>query len=186
MALLSKRLLIFISWTKRYTLQDADDSKNCFISNNVDKVKASSGIHNMVQFTSNTSAGGSRQGTNQLSNGQGDHKQKRIIKTTLLITSCYLICWCPVTFYQTAYNLNLLPLQIGILYALVAVAYMNVLLNPVIYAAHFDVIKKFSGIIVYLLTNRWRWRSRLLRTTQLWLRIYCMGDYPRQNYNHSQ
>jgi hypothetical protein len=63
--------------------------------------------------------------------------EKRITRTMIIIVSCFVIFWLPLeTFIVFFYFLSLRHL-IPLLYILSAVAFVNLVVNPIVYGAHF-------------------------------------------------
>jgi hypothetical protein len=79
--------------------------------------------------------------------------QKRGIITTLITTIAFCVCCLPITFFQTGVSLKLIRHQASVTFGLASLAYLNVLLNPIIYAAHFDVKKKTFDLLTGLFTH---------------------------------
>jgi len=71
---------------------------------------------------------------------QSTVRGRRIIRTMVIITSCFFVCWCPMQLLAT---INLFcPLsnigQSSRIFTCVAVC--NIILNPIIYSAHLKVV----------------------------------------------
>jgi hypothetical protein len=67
--------------------------------------------------------------------------EKKVIRTMLTVTACFIICWGPFDLFMVIYWY--LPVFIGSVGSLVLVvlAYVNVLLNAVIYSSHLGTIQ---------------------------------------------
>lgn len=79
--------------------------------------------------------------------------------TMLVVVMCYLVCWLPVTLATVIYTFRPQLTRIYEIYYLLAlVSYVNMLLNPLIYSAHLDIVGRV-------------WRAAGTR-----LRCCCHGD----------
>lgn len=65
--------------------------------------------------------------------------RRNVIRTLLLVTVSYFVCWFPIKFYFLAVAYDRLPINGDVIYALTLVSYVNILVNPVIYGTHFNV-----------------------------------------------
>jgi hypothetical protein len=78
--------------------------------------------------------------------------EKKIIRTMLMITVCFIICWFPVDFYQAIYwflpQMQVSPAGVQFMTLL---AYFNVLLNAMIYSSHINVCSRTRGALMKLL-----------------------------------
>ena len=69
--------------------------------------------------------------------------QMSVMKTFFLISVCFVICWSPNRLYFFLYNMSFIKTFVSeIRYATVFMAFLNVCLNPFIYAAKLDPVKK--------------------------------------------
>ena len=70
--------------------------------------------------------------------------QMNVIKTFLIISVCFVLCWFPNRLYFFLYNLRIVTIfSSEIRYVTVFLAFLNVCLNPFIYAAKLDPVKKY-------------------------------------------
>lgn len=67
---------------------------------------------------------------------------KKIIKTTLTVTACFFVCWCPVQLFSTLAQFQSFTNKSYITQYLTFLGYVNVVINPVIYSAHLDVVSR--------------------------------------------
>jgi 7 transmembrane receptor (rhodopsin family) len=69
--------------------------------------------------------------------------EKKVIRTMLTVTACFIVCWFPVDFFQTIYYyIPQLTASLSGILVMTVLAYMNVLLNAVIYSSHLGVISR--------------------------------------------
>ena len=70
-----------------------------------------------------------------------DRSQRNVIKTLILVSVSFFVCWCPNQIYylyilQTGLQFD------GIVYTVTLLfIFMNVILNPFIYASKYDDVK---------------------------------------------
>src|SRR6218665_3956619 len=76
--------------------------------------------------------------------------QMNIIKTFLISSVCYVFCWSPTRVSYFLYNVRVIKsLAPETRYVTVFIAYLNVCLNPFIYAAKLHPVKKYLRQILY-------------------------------------
>jgi hypothetical protein len=74
---------------------------------------------------------------------QISHAEKKIIRTMLTVTACFIICWFPLDFYLVInywHLKQLLDSRDSLI--VILLAYVNVLLNAIIYSSHLDVFTR--------------------------------------------
>jgi hypothetical protein len=94
-----------------------------------------------IELSMREATGGSR--TNEdISHRQISNAEKKVIVTMLTVTACYITCWFPLDLFLIF--VRLLPLTVVSIGdpVLTIIAYMNVLLNAVIYSFRFGVITR--------------------------------------------
>src|SRR5688572_8762194 len=70
--------------------------------------------------------------------------QMNVIKTFLIISVCFVLCWSPNRINYILYNLHIVKnLSSDGRNVTVFLAFLNVCLNPFIYAANLDPVKKY-------------------------------------------
>ena len=70
--------------------------------------------------------------------------QMNVIKTFLIISICYVLCWSPNRIFFFLHNLGIIDkISSAERYVTVLLAFLNVCLNPFIYAAKLDPVKKY-------------------------------------------
>ena len=70
--------------------------------------------------------------------------QMNVIKTFLIISICFVLCWFPNRVYFFLFNMSIVTnLSSNARYITVFLAFLNVCLNPFIYAAKLDPVKKY-------------------------------------------
>ena len=70
--------------------------------------------------------------------------QMNVIKTFLIISICFVLCWFPNRVYFFLFNMSIVTnLRSNARYITVTLAFLNVCLNPFIYAAKLDPVKKY-------------------------------------------
>ena len=70
--------------------------------------------------------------------------QMNIIKTFIIISVCFVLCWSPNRIYYFLYNLRIVSVSTStIRYVTVFLAFLYVCLNPFIYAAKLDPVKQY-------------------------------------------
>jgi pilus assembly protein TadC len=70
--------------------------------------------------------------------------QMNVIKTTIVISVLFVVCWLPFDVYTLL--LSILPdltFMSDTYYALMFLAFLNICMNPFIYAARYDVIRHY-------------------------------------------
>jgi hypothetical protein len=67
--------------------------------------------------------------------------QKNVVKTMIYVTTCFGICWTPMLFYIMSSPFNWFPRDMIIMNAFYVLGYINLVLNPFLYAAHYEVVK---------------------------------------------
>ena len=65
---------------------------------------------------------------------------KRVVKTMIVISLCFFLCWSPVQLLSVLLAFGYRTLFVETINYLSSVAYLNVILNPVIYSTHLDVV----------------------------------------------
>jgi hypothetical protein len=90
------------------------------------------------------SAGSANEQGNRIEGG-GDQNvlqtEKKAIRTMLMVTICFVVCWFPVDFYQdVCVFFPELEVPAAGMQSMTMIAYLNILLNAVIYSAHLNVI----------------------------------------------
>jgi hypothetical protein len=71
--------------------------------------------------------------------------QASVIKTMITVTLCFTLCWSPVMICNTLYLYHPTQAVARVLQPLGFVAYINMLLNPVIYSCHLSVVSRIRG-----------------------------------------
>jgi hypothetical protein len=107
-----------------------------------------------IAVKANTSASMTRKETSDVQEGDDQRfskTEKKIIRTTIMITVCFIICWFPVDFYQATYWLlpQMQASSAGIQF-MTLLAYFNVLLNALIYSSHINVLNRTRRAITKL------------------------------------
>ena len=90
-------------------------------------------------------AGHNVEGSSQMSASQAQSKRIKwnIIKTTIIVTVFFVLCWFPINVYWLAlmFLLRSRTLVIGF-YPVVFLVYLNICMNPFIYALKHDGVKQ--------------------------------------------
>lgn len=79
---------------------------------------------------------------------QMSNTEKNVIKTTIMVIVGYLVFWFPteilhMILYYTAIKID------TVVYSLTSViAFVSLLLNPVIYSTHFNVVRRIFAAVV--------------------------------------
>ena len=76
--------------------------------------------------------------------------QKNVIKTMIVVTSCFIVCWLPLQFTMVAQMCGLQAFGSFMLnYSLVVIAFVNLSANPFIYATglYQSVRVKFTALL---------------------------------------
>jgi hypothetical protein len=68
--------------------------------------------------------------------------QKNIIKTMIYVTVCFTVCRAPMQTNNALWQLRLVKLNFTLIYALLVLDFCSLILNPYLYAAHYDVVKE--------------------------------------------
>jgi hypothetical protein len=67
--------------------------------------------------------------------------EKKAIRTMLIVIACFIVCWFPVDFYQDVFLFfPQLKISSAGMQSMTLLAYLNILLNAVIYSAHLNVV----------------------------------------------
>src|SRR6218665_2709125 len=70
--------------------------------------------------------------------------QMNVVKTFLIISTCFALCWFPNRLYFLLFNMSIITnLSSNARYITLFLAFLNVCLNPFIYAAKLDPVKKY-------------------------------------------
>jgi len=105
--------------------------------------------------TSATTAAAAAHGTSSHSKPLSS-SQKNVIKTMIVVTSCFIVCWLPVQFTLVAQMCGLQAFSsLMLYYALVVIAFVNLCANPFIYATglHQSLRVKITALL-YRMTCR--------------------------------
>jgi hypothetical protein len=73
---------------------------------------------------------------------QVSQTQKNVVKTMIYVTACFGICWVPVQMYLMLRAFDAIAMNMRAYLVLVVVAYVNLSLNPFLYASHYEGVKK--------------------------------------------
>jgi hypothetical protein len=69
--------------------------------------------------------------------------EKKVIRTMLTVTACFIICWSPSDFFQVIpWFVPQLPVSFAGQQVMTVLAYLNILLNAVIYSSHLSVVRR--------------------------------------------
>lgn len=81
--------------------------------------------------------------------------QMSATKTTIIVTSIFVVCWAPMNLFNL-YSLVSSNVNYNgeVYYSLVLVGFMNVCFNPFIYAGKYDLVKQFARSLVFRCDNR--------------------------------
>jgi hypothetical protein len=67
--------------------------------------------------------------------------EKKAIRTMLIVTACFIVCWFPVDLYQDVFLFfPQLKISSAGMQSMTMLAYLNILLDAVIYSAHLNVV----------------------------------------------
>src|SRR6218665_715435 len=70
--------------------------------------------------------------------------QMNVVKTFLIISGCFVLCWLPNRVYFFLFNVSIITdFSSNARYITVFLAFLNVCFNPFIYAAKLDPVKNY-------------------------------------------
>jgi 7 transmembrane receptor (rhodopsin family) len=94
----------------------------------------------LIAVTNNSALGAAVEGTDAILTHPLNNRGKSIIRTMIMITTCFFVCWCPIQLLSTINLWQPTTSTMTISQYLTFVAYLNVVINPIIYSAHLDVV----------------------------------------------
>lgn len=78
--------------------------------------------------------------------------QMNIVKTMILVSSSFAVCWLPSQLYVFLQALEIIATYIStVYYVTMLIAFLNACLNPFLYASHYEVVRRQ---LLYLVTCR--------------------------------
>ena len=81
--------------------------------------------------------------------------RKNVIKTMIVVTACFIVCWLPVQFMLVAEKCGLPAFSPLTYYALVVIAFVNLCANPFIYATGlYQSLRVKCTALLYRMTCR--------------------------------
>jgi 7 transmembrane receptor (rhodopsin family) len=79
--------------------------------------------------------------------------ERKIIRTMITVIIVFVVCWLPLEFFEVVYTFRPLRQLLPLLNVFNMVAYISLVVNPIVYGAHFDVIRRLFKDIVDLFTK---------------------------------
>ena len=73
--------------------------------------------------------------------------ERKVVRTMIMVTVFYVICWFPVQIFFSIYAMIAVSNVMEITVALSAIAYLNIVVSPVVYGTHFNAPRR---ALVYL------------------------------------
>jgi hypothetical protein len=114
-------------------------------SSNVTAGPSSGWTENDLRATNEVSISRATAGAN--TNEDSGHRQisqaeRKVIQTMLMVTACYIICWFPFGIFMIFYGLLPQTVAVTASSVLVVFAYVNLIMNAVIYSFRLGVITR--------------------------------------------
>jgi 7 transmembrane receptor (rhodopsin family) len=79
-------------------------------------------------------------GTNTALNSSSQRAQMSVIKTMLIVTVLFVVCWLPNTIYYLL-TVVIFLWDLQIYYVTIFFAFLNICLNPFVYAGQHDLVR---------------------------------------------
>ena len=76
---------------------------------------------------------------------RANRSQRNIVRTLILVTVAFAVCWAPTQIYYLLYLSNIYPGDL-VYWTSLLVTFLNASINPFIYSGSHAVVKKQLGI----------------------------------------